>query len=307
MKMQKVLITGGSGLLGVSWGLAIKNNYKVILGLHNKSVKIEGIETITLDIENIKCFRATVDKVCPDIIVHSAGMTSVEQCEGNPDMASYLNSTLAENVATVCSEKNIKLIHISTDHLYDGSKANVTERELTCPINAYGISKLKGEMAVAKAYPESLIVRTNFFGWGGPYKQSFSDWVIDNLRAGNKIKAFDDVFYTPILIDRLVFIAMSFIESDVKGRVNIVGDERISKYVFCCKISKQFNLPQNLIEKAKIADANQLTRRPKDMSLSNEYAQTLYGEKIGTIDDFIFKLKTQEEAGMAKIVRNSFL
>lgn len=305
--MQKVLITGGSGLLGINWGLAIKDSYNVVLGLHNKSVKLQGIETIRIDVESIKNFRKVVDSLSPNIIIHTVGMTSVEQCEDAPDIASYLNCTLAENVATVCSEKNIKLIHISTDHLYSGCYMNLTEKDLTQPINVYGKTKLMGEVMVSEIYPKALIVRTNFFGWGGPYKQSFSDWIIFNLREGSKLNLFDDVFFTPILIDKLASVSMNFIDSNVEGIVNIVGDERISKYDFCSKIADQFNLPNYLFVRDKIVNSKRLALRPHDMSLSNKYAQSLYGSGLGNVDDFIAELNSQEKNGRKKIVANAFI
>ncbi|MFT5519464.1 MAG: dTDP-4-dehydrorhamnose reductase [Enterobacterales bacterium] len=306
MKKKKVLITGGSGLLGINWALAIKDNYDVVLGLHSKEVILEGVETIKIDIENIEVFRKEIDKMSPDIIVHTAGMTNVEQCENDFDMAEYINCTLSKNIATICNEKNIKLIHISTDHLYDGREKNLTENDFTCPVNVYGKTKLEGERVVFEECPDSLIVRTNFFGWGGPYKQSFSDWIVSNLRAGNKIKLFDDVFYTPILIDKLACVSMKFIAGNVKGIVNIVGDERISKYDFCSKLAKEFELPEDLIERAKIASSKCLTLRPLDMSLSNQYAQSLHGGKIGNVNEYLTELKAQENNGREKIVRNAF-
>lgn len=305
--MQKVLITGGSGLLGVNWALAIREKYHVILGLHEKKVSIEGVDAVHINLENIEALKNAIDSLRPDIIVHTAGMTNVDQCEHDYELANLLNFSLCKNIATVCNESHIKLIHISTDHLYDGSKKNITEQDLTCPINVYGTTKLKGEEIVAKICPKALIARTNFFGWGGPYKQSFSDWIIDSLRAGRKIKAFDDVFYSPILIDKLANVAMSFLADNVTGVVNIVGDERISKYDFCQNIVKKFDLPENLVERSKIADAQFLTQRPQDMSLSNQYAQTLYGKTLGDIDDYVAQLKAQEESGLAKIVKEAFL
>jgi len=305
--MKKVLITGGSGLLGINWAFAIKNNYNVVLGLHNREVVLDDVGTVKIDIENIQVFRDLVKQISPDIIIHAAGMTNVDQCETDEKMAEYLNCQLPENVASVCNEYNIKLAFISTDHLYDGSKENVTEKEATCPVNVYGKTKLKGENVSAKACSNSLIIRTNFFGWGGPYKRSFSDWVINNLREGNKIKLFDDVFYTPILIDRLASVSMKLIESGQSGVVNIVGDDRVSKYDFANKIVTRFSLPQHLIERAKMTDSDFLTVRPKDMSLSNKYAQTLLKSSLGNIDEYISELKRQEESGRAKKVLEAFL
>lgn len=304
--MKKVLITGGAGLLGINWGQCIKNKHRVVLGLHDTKVTLKGIETLNMDIESEEAARYSIDKISPDLVIHAAGMTSVDLCEKNPETAEYVNCTLSKNIAIICKEKKIKLLHISTDHLYDGIKKNITETETPSPLNVYGKTKLNGERAIASIYPETLIIRTNFFGWGGPNKQSFSDWIIYNLRKGNKIKAFDDVFYTPILIDRLVEVSMKLVDNNITGIVNIVGDERISKYEFCKKIQMHFDLPENLIEKAKIKDVDSLTLRPLDMSLSNHYVQMLYGEKMGGVDEFIRVLKYQEDTGRPQIFKEAF-
>ena len=141
-------------------------------GLRTKLKK----STYKIDRDNIKKIVKDVNFV--EIYIN----TSVEECEENPDAGFHVNCTLAANVATICSEKGIKLIHVSTDHLFDGEKRYLTESDPVCPVNTYGKTKLAGEQAVSEIYPEALIVRTNFFGWGGPYKHSFSDWIIQSLR-----------------------------------------------------------------------------------------------------------------------------
>ena len=145
--MQKVLITGGSGLLGVNWGLAIKDRYNVVLGLHDKNVNFEDIETIRIDIEAVDNFRRAVDVLLPDIIVHTVGMTSVEECEENPDAGFHVNCTLAANVATICSEKGIKLIHVSTDEVYGslGKTGYFTEKTSYDPHSPYSASKASSD------------------------------------------------------------------------------------------------------------------------------------------------------------------
>ena len=303
---SRVLITGGSGLLGINWALSIKDRYEVISSYCSHKFTLPGIETVFFDADNISQYKKLISDISPDIIIHSAGLTSVEVCEEKKDLANKLNVVFSRDIAEICENKNIKLIHISTDHLYDGKLSYYEELTETSPLNIYGKTKLEAEKTVLVNNPEALIVRTNFYGWGTPYKHSFSDWIINNLRNNNAIKLFDDVFYTPIIIEVLANISMSLIESNKKGIVNIVGDERLSKYQFAEKITEVFNLDPGLLIRSSIEENTGLVKRPKDMSLSNKYLKNITGHDMGRVNEHLEILFAQENKGMPDIIKKAF-
>jgi len=291
---KKILITGGSGLLALNWAHQVCQDFDVILGLHEREVSIKGAESLKISLESEIQFSKCVDIIKPNLIIHAAGMTNVDQCEALPELANIINYEAAKFVSDVCLKNNIDLIFISTDHLFDGSVPNVSENHVKNPLNCYGRTKSLGEDYILLNNPNALIIRTNFYGWGTSYRQSFSDFVIDNLRKGNKITLFNDVFYTPILIETLVETVMALYLKNATGIFNLVSNERISKYEFGLMVADIFGLDASLILKGKIEDRLELVQRPKDLSLSNRKLINFLKTTIPSIQDQIFELKEEE-------------
>ena len=302
--MAKILITGGSGLLALNWALIKREQDEVTLGIHKKNISLPGINTHLLALNSVENIEQAFDNIKPNIVIHTAGLTSIEECEVNPDLARYTNVELAKNVAKACSLNKISLAHISTDHLFSGAIPMVDEHQQVAPLNTYGHTKAVAEQHVLDIYPETLIVRTNFYGWGPLFKPSFSDIIIDSLRSNNGLHLFHDVFYTPILIETLVNTVHDLLNKKVSGIFHVAGDERISKFEFGLEIAKLFNLDTRLIKKTKLQDQRKLTCRPKDMSLSNQKVTKVLGRKLGGVKEQLLRLQEQETLGLVKEIKN---
>ena len=291
---KKVLITGGSGLLAVNWALSICDEYEVILLLHQRKIYLNGVKTDIASISSLDECKAVLDRHKPDVVIHTAGLTSVEGCEENPNLAQEVNVDLAKNIAIACDKQNIKLVHISTDHFFSGEGNFVTEESDTTPINNYAKTKLEGEQQVQESCKDALIVRTNFFGWGVEYRQSFSDFIINKLRSDETVDLFSDVFFTPILAEELSKKTHQLVDANLSGVFNIVGSERLSKYEFGIKLANCFDLNTDLINEISIKDKPNLVKRPKDMSLSNKKISKALNCTMPSIDKQFQTLKQQE-------------
>jgi dTDP-4-dehydrorhamnose reductase len=300
----KVFITGGSGLLALNWALAIRESHSVTLGLHNRTVSLAGVRTQKVELESVEHLVRTFDEAQISMVVHAAGFTSVEQCEAKPDMARHINVDLAGNVAEASAKLGLPLIHISTDHLFSGEMPLLAETTPVTPVNLYGKTKAEAELQVLDAHPLALLIRTNFYGWGTSYRRSFSDMIIDSLRLGEDLSLFTDVFYTPILVETLVRAAHDLIDTKVTGIVNVVGDERTSKYEFGIRIAEEFGLDAGLIKPGLLADQVALAQRPYDMSLSNQKVGKLLGRKLGGLSEHLSRLHEQEQNGLAQEMRS---
>ncbi len=292
---KKILFTGGSGLLALNWAYQIRNSYDIFLGLHEKIINVSGVTSVMISLENEVDFLNSIQNIKPDLIIHTAGMTNVDLCEADPNMASKINFEAVKYVSNVCSKNNIDLIFISTDHLFNGEKSFVEENQLKSPINWYGRTKSLGEDYITENNPNSLIIRTNFFGWGTSYRQSFSDFIINSLSSGKNITLFHDIYYTPILIDVLVINVMNLYLSKAIGIFNVVSSERISKFEFGLMVADIFGLDASLILKGKIEDRLELVQRPKDLSLSNLKLVDFLKTSIPSIKDQVLELKKQEK------------
>lgn len=302
--ITNALITGGSGLLALNWAQSLRDRLSVTLGLHEREVSLVGVQSRQLVLDSPDQLLRTLASIQPQVVVHTVGLTSVEECEAKPDLARYLNMELAVNVAKACASLGLPLVHVSTDHLFDGKVASVDEGEPTRPRNVYGLTKAEAEIRVLEAHPQALVVRTNFYGWGPTYRRSFSDVIIDGLRLGRPLNLFQDVFYTPVLIAAATKAVHELIELKANGIYHVVGDERISKYEFGLKVAREFGLDASLIRAGRLADRVALVQRPYDMSLSNRKLCRLLGRNIGGVDDHLAALHQQEISGLAREMRN---
>lgn len=296
MAERRLLITGGSGLLALNWACAMRDTWQVVLGTHRHSVRLAGVETCPLDLDDAGRFGRQLAELSPDIVVHAAALTSVEQCEADAALARHVNAGLARNVAEAAAARGVRLAHLSTDHLFAGDRSNYREDDAPAPLNEYARSKLLGEEWVRQAHPQALVLRTNFYGWGHAGRPSFSDWILRSLREGREITLFDDVHFTPLLADALAVAAHRLLERSAAGIFNLAGDERVSKYDFGIRLARAFGLPESPIRRGSVAEAGLQAIRPRDMSLDSSRARALLGAGTGGLDEHFQALRRQEQA-----------
>lgn len=264
-----ILFTGGSGLLAVCWSRYIANTYNVCLALHERSISLPRTSCLKLDLSSLDSILSALQQIKPTIVVNSAAITSIEHCEQNPQHAFLVNTKLAINIAKACNTLGIKLVHISTDHIFDGTSSYYTEASMPNPINVYGRTKLQAEIGIKPIAKNGLIIRTNFFDQGPLYRQSFSDWIIQSLVNNEKVYLFHDVYYTPIHVKYLASHVHQLLALNMNGTFNISGPSRLSKFEFGTQLARALSLNTNLIYPVSIEDRLDLTKRPHDMSLSN--------------------------------------
>lgn len=296
--MKRILITGGSGLLALNWAITVRNQFEVVLALHNREISLGDAKSMKFDTGSRESILKAIGQIRPDLVIHTAGLTSVEDCEKFPDLARAVNTDLTSNVSSVCAELSIALVHISTDHIFSSEFQFATEELPVNPINVYAATKAEAETRVLENYSEALCVRTNFYGWGPTYRRSFSDQIIYSLREGKEITLFDDVFYTPILAESLIKTVHELLEAGAVGIYNVVSDDRISKYDFGIAIAENFSLNKSLIRRGKMADKPGLVQRPLDMSLSNRKTCSKLGHSLGGINQDLSRLLEQEKSGI---------
>lgn len=153
-QFKRILITGSNGQVG--------SELKELLG------KEEGIETFFLDrkqlpLEQTMIIQDILGMYEPDIIIHTAAYTAVDKAESEPELADAVNHLAAEEIAQYCRLHGVKLLAISTDYVFDGlSSEPLVEDAPTAPLNIYGLTKWKGEQAIQKWAPESIIIRTSW-------------------------------------------------------------------------------------------------------------------------------------------------
>lgn len=253
-KKKKILILGCSGRLG---GFLKKN-------LDSRKYKIfyhEGKNDYDLSDKNA-VFKY-LKKNNPDTIINAIAISDVEYCENNPIESFKINTILPKNLAKWINDNNRFLIHISTDHIYEGKFLKDENNNLMLK-NVYASTKYFGEWYASKC--KSTILRTNFFGKTINHSTaSFSDWLCLKLESKKKLLLYDNIFFNPIHISTLGFIIEMIINNPKFGIFNVGSKNGISKYNFGKTLNELKGFKNKKIIAIKYKVSENLINRPYDM------------------------------------------
>lgn len=259
---MRILVTGTSGLLGLN--LALENTHKHrVFGVDRLPIKTDTFQIIQADLLKPGVLDLLFEQTRPDWVIHCAALADLEACEANPGLAQQLNADLPGELATLSARRGGRLLHISTDAVFDGQRGNYTEEDPPNPLSAYARTKLDGECAVAQGNPEAIIARVNMFGWSASGKRSLAEFFVYNLQAEKPVKGFTDVYFCPLLVNDLAHILVEMLEKGLFGLYHAFSSECISKYDFGVRIARQFNLDSQLIIPSSVAQSGlQASRAP---------------------------------------------
>jgi dTDP-4-dehydrorhamnose reductase len=277
---MRFLVTGASGLFGGRFvELALDRGYEVYSGYYTHRPMVGNI--VRFDITDVDGVRRVVDRVSPDVIVHSAALTNVDLCEKDRDLAYKTNVLGTKNLLEVCGGKNVFFVYISTDYVFDGLRGNYSEEDPTNPINHYGYTKLLGEKLVIDSGLDYLIARPSVIYGSRPAsgKVNFALWLVESLREGRKVRLLVDQFVSPTLNTSLASMVLEAVERGLNGVFHMSGSERISRFEFGIKLAEVFGFDSSLIMEACMGDMNWVARRPRDSSLDVSKASRLLRNK----------------------------
>jgi len=282
---QMILVTGASGLLGSSVLLRALEMQKEVVGIYNRyPFRLYGAACHSIDLTDFNATRTAVATLRPSTIIHCAAATNVDWCEEHIQEARRINVSASSFLAQLANEINAKLVYVSTDGVFDGTHGHYSETDLPAPLNVYAQTKLLAEQEVLRAHSSALIVRVTFYGRNVQPKQSLAEWVLDQLRQGNTVPGFTDVYFCPILVDDLAEIILEMVDRDLSGIYHVVGTEKVSKYEFARRLATAFGFNPTQVAPTKIADAQLRARRPHDTSLNTEKVSRALGRSMPRVD-----------------------
>ena len=204
--MKEKLIIIGRGFLGTKIEEKAKaQGYQVIC-----TNKTNQKNSVKLNIINYKEVEEFILKHDPKFIINCAVSGKIDYLENHQEDAFKVNTTGIKNLATICKKKKIRIIHISTDSVFDGQKGNYSENDLPVPLNVYAKSKFLGEEELKNLVDDYVIIRTNFYGIDkrGNY---FLNWVLDSIKNKKTIEGFKNVIFSPVDIDTLSTIVIELL------------------------------------------------------------------------------------------------
>jgi len=296
----KILITGANGLLGQKLveQLVQQGKFDVIAtGRGPCRLSGSGYSYQVLDIENQQEVDQIVLNLCPEVIIHGAAMTHVDECEKHQE-ACYRANVLATKYLIAAAEKiQAHFIFVSTDFIFSGLDGQnpYTEEALPDPVNYYGQTKLDGEELLKHSSLKWAIARTVLvYGLANDLSRSnIILWVKSSLEAGKQIQVVDDQVRTPTLAEDLAAGCILMAEQGATGIFNISGSELLTPYQMAMETADYFGLNKELIVRTDSTKFTQPARRPMKTGFVIEKAKNQLGYRPKTFREGISILAKQ--------------
>lgn len=295
--MTRILVTGASGLLGLNFALQYQNAHQVMGVVNTHGLQNMGFAVVKTDLNNPRILKRLLVGSAPEVVIHAAAIANLEACEKNPELAQQVNADLPGELAKLTYELGMKLVHISTDAVFDGEQGNYVETDAPNPLGVYSRTKLEGEQQVMDANPEAIVARVNFFGWSLTGKRSLSEFFYNNLSAGKQVKGFTDVNFCPLQVNQLAETLMEMVSLDLKGVYHTVSKDTLNKYDFGCRIAEQFGFDKGLITPVSWQDGGLTARRSPNLTLNVDKLTAALGTPTPGIEAGIRRFHQQQVDG----------
>ncbi|MFZ3071407.1 MAG: SDR family oxidoreductase [Anaerolineaceae bacterium] len=284
--MSKLLVTGASGLLGMNLALAATEAGYQVTGWTNRRALVgTPFAAEQVDLTDLTGLPTRLSALAPNLIIHCAALADIDQSEQNPEFAAKLNTQVAGVIARSALELGARLVHISTDAVFDGTTGDYRETDAPNPISVYARTKLEGETAVAEANPAAIIARVNFYGWSPSGKHSLAEFFYNRLKAEQTVNGFTDVYFTPLYVGHLARILLQMAQQDLTGLYHVFSRQPISKYAFGVSLARQFELDESLISPLSVHDSELAAARSLNLSMNTDKLQAaLDGDLPGELE-----------------------
>lgn len=266
--MKRILITGSNGLLGQKLiELLIENNDVAVIATargKNRLPYIKGYEYRSMDITNADQVMTVINETSPDVVINTAAMTNVDQCETDKENCWQQNVKAVEYLVAACERNDAFLLHLSTDFIFDGADGPYDETAEANPVSFYGWSKLAAEKVLLHSDIRYAIARTVLV-YGIAHDMSRSNiilWVKNSLESGKNINVVTDQWRTPTLAEDLAKGCALIAEKEAEGIFNISGKDFLTPYEMAIKTADYFKLDKSLIAEADGSTFKQTAKRP---------------------------------------------
>lgn len=264
---MRILVTGSNGLLGQKLTERLQQDKEVdlIATARGKSaLKINRGEYHSLDISNRENVESILRFTKPEVVINTAAMTQVDDCETQREACWKANVTAVEHLVRCCEALHIHLVHVSTDFIFDGSRGPLDENEVPRPVNFYGESKLAAEKVIQSSSASWAILRTVLV-FGITRDMSRSNivlWVKNSLEQKKTIQVVNDQWRTPTLAEDLAEGCYLAAKKKARGIFNISGKDFLSPYDIAVKTAEFFQLDASLIKPTDSSKFVQPAKRP---------------------------------------------
>lgn len=283
--LSRVLVTGANGRLGTA---LMKSDLAEAWCL--LPITRERLSRNSWSLTDVDDVKEIFHEFNPDIVINLAANTNVDECEERPIEAFHGNAKIVDCVSQAIRQasKDIFLIQISTDQVYDG--IGVSSEKDVLPRNYYAYSKYIGDLHALAA--GGVVLRTNFFGKSlVAGKLGFTDWIYKSLKNGETINAFNDVKFSPLSINTLINYINIVMKLQPKGAFNLGSNEGMSKAAFIELFAKHTKLDCSKIRSIPIGESVQVKAyRPRDMRMNVQLFESFIKCRLPTLEQEIIKV-----------------
>jgi dTDP-4-dehydrorhamnose reductase len=284
---MKILITGSNGLLGQHLIPQLADHHQVIaMGRGPRRVSWGAdVPYHDLEITESQTIRDFIRQQAPDVLVHSAAMTQVDDCERDQEKSMAVNVQATENLLEACAHCKTHFIFLSTDFVFDGIKGNYQEEDPVNPVNWYGQTKVFAEKLV-EAYPSAWSITRTCLLYGiphGSFRTNIISWVKSSLEKKEKIRVVNDQVRTPTNVHDFATGIRLVLEQHAAGRFHLSGNEVMTPYQLALATADYFSLDKTLIEEVNAETFSQMGKRPLKTGFNIAKAQEVLGFSPGTL------------------------
>lgn len=301
--MTRILVTGASGLLGLNLALKLAEKHEVTGVIHQPELEGPPFEVLVTDLSLPGEAEWVLEHSLPEVIIHTAAMAIVDECEKDPARAMAVNGDLPGKLARMAVQLGAQFLHISTDAVFDGVRGGYREEDAPNPLSTYARTKLAGEIAVMAENPEALIARVNFYGWSLRGNRSLAEFFYNNLSAGKSVNGFSDVVFCPLLVNDLADILIRMIQERLTGLYHTVSSEKISKYEFGARLAERFGFDPALVKPVSVSEGGLVASRSPNLHLVTEKLAGAFGKPLPGIEAGLDRFFELYESGYADMLR----
>jgi dTDP-4-dehydrorhamnose reductase len=286
MQVRALMLTGATGFIGRRLALGLGGNWRVVPATRAVTNDRNAVE---LDLARRESILRAFDTIRPAAVVHTGGVAAPDACEREPELAQRVNVEAVETLAKLCAEAKARLVHFSTDLVFDGEKGRYSEHDATRPLSVYGRSKVASEEAALALCPGSVILRVaNCYGRPLGGRVSFVDEMQASLAAGREVHAFTDQWRTSTAADQLPEVLDAVLaDTGLRGIYHWGGADRATRYEAALIFCRVMGYNERWIRPARAEERRFLARRPMDTSLdSSRLASVLDFAPLGLREGF---------------------
>jgi dTDP-4-dehydrorhamnose reductase len=247
-----------------------------------------------------------VGDVHPNAIVNTAALHNVDYCETHREEAAKVNVEGVTNLGEAARKNQSRLVHLSTDYVFDGKTGHYSELDKPHPLHYYAVTKLEAEKVVSQL-PNYAIARPSvIYGWnsleatGVPSSSgktiNFAMFVLDKLKKNETVKAVKDQYSSPTFADNLAEALLRLAKYPQNGVFHTAGRSCMSRYEFAVKLAEIFGYPTWLVQPTFTTEFKQVAERPKNSCLLVEKAEKVLGMKFLTAEEGIREMKNQSSS-----------